>query len=118
MPRNHNIRVIECYICGCSVYTTAARSMCPDCQEDRKRELNKIKNYKNRSHKLKAGFYMVEYDPDTDYGFSKGAEFSRIEILNMLKKGCFTPFTRLKNMRGKIFIIINSIGKNQKLISI
>ena len=117
MSVNHYLRWVECYICGELVQTTAPKSMCPECREMRVAERARERN-KGRIKQMCIGSYIVEYDPDTDYGFRVGAIFGGIEIAAMLVPGisAFTPGTRLKNARGEIFVVkLKKLG-GEKLV--
>jgi hypothetical protein len=91
--------------------------LCPKCKT-RIKSANDARRWR-RNHELlnDPDSYIVIYDPDEAGGFSSGSEFHRDDIRCMLKYNCFTIGTRLKNMRGKLFVIKETIdGKHELAI--
>ena len=110
---------IRCYVCGCLVFTTARRSMCPDCRREREAEKNRLKRA-NYRHVLDLDAYQVVSDPDPIGGFPRGAIINGEELEQMLRPAycSFTPGTLLKSGRGKLFEIVPIDHGGLKLLPI
>ncbi len=118
---NHYQRVIQCYVCGSDISTTASKAMCEECREERAHERSRLR-YVNYKPKIDADAFIVIYDPipPEDGGFSRGALINREEMRHMLQPVCasFTVGTKLTNVAGEIYVVARRKGGGLKLIHV
>ena len=105
MTNHHRHTTVICYICGMVVYTSADRSMCPECSTERKRERQRRQYVQVKRTRVEMpSSVKILYDPDPIGGFHPGAGITRQELEFGLKDRTFTPGTIL--LVGKLKQIV------------
>lgn len=82
MSANHYPREIQCYICGDWVMTTAPRTMCQECRDERQAENNRIRYSKRARFQVDNRCIKIIFDPlpFDDGGFRVGAEITKTDL--------------------------------------
>ena len=77
----HYQRWLPCYICGSLVFTSAPKSMCPECRAEREAENNRQRYCKRRMCLADNHSIKVIYDPiPRELGGMTGGEISKTDL--------------------------------------